>query len=118
MASYHLSVKTVQRSAGRSATAAIAYRTASRVLCEREGRVHDYRAKAGVEATLLLVPQDAPTWAHDRQALAPQRQGAVVVQQHDRLRRRLAGQAFVGGPTWRSTPRTARAISGTGMPMC
>lgn len=69
MASYHLSVKTVQRSAGRSATAAIAYRTASRVLCEREGRVHDYRAKAGVEATLLLVPKDAPPWAHDRQVL-------------------------------------------------
>ncbi|TNC44698.1 molybdopterin-guanine dinucleotide biosynthesis protein MobA [Rubellimicrobium rubrum] len=69
MASYHLSVKTVQRSAGRSATAAIAYRTASRVVCEREGRVHDYRAKAGVEASLLLVPKDAPEWAHDRQAL-------------------------------------------------
>jgi hypothetical protein len=69
MASYHLSVKTVQRSAGRSATAAIAYRTASRVVCEREGRVHDYRAKAGVETSSIVTPEDAPDWARDRQAL-------------------------------------------------
>lgn len=31
MASYHLDVKSVQRSAGRSATAAIAYRAADRI---------------------------------------------------------------------------------------
>ncbi|TNC45268.1 molybdopterin-guanine dinucleotide biosynthesis protein MobA [Rubellimicrobium rubrum] len=69
MASYHLSVKTVQRSAGRSATAAIAYRAAERITCEREGRVHDYRAKSGVEASFIVAPEDAPKWAHGRQAL-------------------------------------------------
>jgi len=69
VASYHLSVKSVQRSAGRSATAAAAYRHAERIACEREGRVHDYRAKAGVEASFILAPEDAPAWAHDRQAL-------------------------------------------------
>ncbi|WP_281282977.1 MobQ family relaxase [Rubellimicrobium rubrum] len=69
MASYHLSVKTVQRSAGRSATAAVAYRAAERIACEREGRVHDYRAKQGVEASFIVAPEDAPTWVHDRQAL-------------------------------------------------
>jgi len=69
MASYHLSVKSVRRSEGRSATAAIAYRTASRVVCEREGRVHDYRAKAGVEASFIVVADNAPEWARDRQAL-------------------------------------------------
>ena len=69
MASYHLSVKSVRRSEGRSATAAIAYRTAERIECQREGRVHDYRAKAGVEASFIVVPEDAPEWAQDRQAL-------------------------------------------------
>lgn len=69
MASYHLSVKTIKRSAGRSATAAAAYRSASLILCDREGRVHDYSRKAGVEHAVILVPEDAPDWAQDRAAL-------------------------------------------------
>ena len=69
MASYHLDVKSVQRSAGRSATAAIAYRAAERIECQREGRVHDYRAKEGVEDSFIVAPDEAPEWAHDRQAL-------------------------------------------------
>lgn len=69
VASYHLSVKTIKRSAGRSATAASAYRTASIVACEREGRVHDYTAKQGVQDSFILAPSDAPAWAQDRAAL-------------------------------------------------
>ena len=69
MASYHLSVKTIKRSAGRSATAAAAYRSASVIECDREGRMHDYTAKRGVEACFILTPADAPEWAHDRAAL-------------------------------------------------
>ena len=69
MASYHLSVKTVKRSAGRSATAAAAYRHAERIECQREGRVHDYRAKSGVEHSFIVVGEGAPAWAQDRQAL-------------------------------------------------
>ena len=69
MASYHLSVKTVKRSAGRSATAAAAYRSASVIACDRAGRMHDYTAKRGVEACFILAPDDAPSWAQDRAAL-------------------------------------------------
>jgi hypothetical protein len=69
MASYHLSVKTIKRSAGRSATAAAAYRSASVIACDREGRMHDYTAKRGVEACFILAPPDAPSWAQDRAAL-------------------------------------------------
>lgn len=69
MASYHLSVKTIKRSAGRSATAAAAYRSASRINCDREGRLHDYTAKRGVEATFILAPADAPSWAQERASL-------------------------------------------------
>ena len=69
MASYHLSVKTVKRSAGRSATAAAAYRVGERIECQREGRIHDYTRKQGIEETFILTPKDAPDWASDRSRL-------------------------------------------------
>ena len=69
MASFHLSVKTVKRSAGRSATAAAAYRAGACIACEREGRVHDYTRKSGVEETFIVAPEGAPAWAQDRSAL-------------------------------------------------
>ncbi|ABI93471.1 plasmid mobilization system relaxase [Roseobacter denitrificans OCh 114] len=69
MASYHLSVKTIKRSAGRSATAAAAYRVGERIECQREGRVHDYTRKKGIEETFILTPKDAPDWATDRSRL-------------------------------------------------
>ncbi|MFV1681983.1 MobQ family relaxase [Phaeobacter sp. JH20_14] len=69
MASYHLSVKTIKRSAGRSATAAAAYRVGERIECQREGRVHDYTRKQGIEETFILAPKDAPDWAQDRSRL-------------------------------------------------
>lgn len=69
MASYHLSVKTIKRSAGRSSTAAAAYRAGERIECQREGRMHDYTAKRGIEKTFILTPKDAPSWAQDRSSL-------------------------------------------------
>ena len=69
MASYHLSVKTIKRSAGRSATAAAAYRVGERIECQREGRIHDYTRKQGIEETFILTPKDAPDWASDRSRL-------------------------------------------------
>ena len=87
MASYHLSVKSVQRSGGRSATAAAAYRAAEAILCGREGRLHDYTRKAGVEETFILAPTGAPGWAQDRAALWNQaeasetRKNAVVARE-------------------------------------
>lgn len=69
MAIFHLSVKTVSRSAGRSATASAAYRAGERIACERTGEVHDYRRKAGVESADLVLPASAPEWAADRSAL-------------------------------------------------
>mgnify|MGYP005989363611 CR=1 FL=1 len=69
MASYHLSVKTVKRSAGRTATAAAAYRAGERLSCAREGRVHDYTRKQGIEEAFILAPEDAPGWAQDRASL-------------------------------------------------
>lgn len=69
MASYHLSVKTVKRSVGRSAVAAAAYRTGECLSCAREGRVHDYTRKQGIEDAFILLPAGAPEWASDRAGL-------------------------------------------------
>ncbi len=69
MASYHLSVKTIKRSAGRSVVAAAAYRVGERIECQREGRVHDYTRKQGIEETFIVAPETAPAWAHDRSKL-------------------------------------------------
>lgn len=62
-------MKTIKRSAGRSATAAAAYRVGERVECQREGRIHDYTRKRGIEETFILTPKDAPDWATDRSRL-------------------------------------------------
>lgn len=69
MASYHLSVKTIKRSAGRSVVAAAAYRVGERIECQREGRIHDYTRKQGIEETFIVAPEDAPEWATDRAKL-------------------------------------------------
>lgn len=69
MASYHLSVKTIKRSAGRTATAAAAYRVGERIECQREGRIHDYTRKQGIEETFIVAPETAPAWAQDRSKL-------------------------------------------------
>ena len=66
MASYHLSVKTISRSHGRSATGAAAYRSGARIADERTGMIHDYRRRRSVESTWLLLPANAPDWATDR----------------------------------------------------
>lgn len=69
MAIYHLTVKTISRTNGRSAVAAAAYRSGSRLLNERDGLAHDFRARSGVAATFIAAPDTAPAWALDRQSL-------------------------------------------------
>ena len=69
MAIYHLSVKTISRTAGRTATAAAAYRAGVEITDERTGEIHDYTRKGGVVSTNLVLPADAPAWASDRAAL-------------------------------------------------
>lgn len=69
MAIYHLSVKVISRSSGRSATGAAAYRAAEKVIDERTGLTHDFTRKSGVESAELVLPADAPAWAQDRAAL-------------------------------------------------
>jgi hypothetical protein len=89
MAIYHLSVKPVSRSSGRSATAAAAYRAAERIEDLRTGVTHDYARKGGVESADIVLPDHAPTWASDRAALwnaaelAEKRKDACVAREYE-----------------------------------
>ncbi len=48
---------------------AAAYRVGERIECQREGRIHDYTRKQGIEETFILTPKDVPDWATDRSRL-------------------------------------------------
>ena len=70
MAIYHMSVKPVRRATGRSAVAASAYRSATLLRDARTDQTHDYRAKGGVLATGIVLPEGSTAdWALDREAL-------------------------------------------------
>lgn len=62
-------VQIIRRKDGRTATAAAAYRSCERIECEREGVVHDYRRKQGLEASGIVMPAHAPAWLQSRSAL-------------------------------------------------
>lgn len=56
MAIYHLSVKPVQRSKGRSSVAAAAYRAGCEIEDKRTGLKHNYTKKEGVKHTEIITP--------------------------------------------------------------
>lgn len=66
MAIYHLSVKIISRSQGRSAVAAAAYRAAEIMENQYDGVVHDFRKKGWVEHREVLIPAHAPVEYSDR----------------------------------------------------
>lgn len=68
MAIYHLSVKAISRSVGRSVVAAAAYRSGVALTDERQGIDHDYTRKQGVAAAFIVAP-DGADWALDRDRL-------------------------------------------------
>ena len=53
MAIYHYSVNIISRSAGRSATAAAAYRAGEKIKDNRTGEIHDYTKKKGVDEKFI-----------------------------------------------------------------
>jgi Ti-type conjugative transfer relaxase TraA len=69
MAIYHLHVKVIGRKSGSSAVASAAYRSASRLHDERQGRAQDFTAKRGVVHSEVLVPEKAPEAWSDRERL-------------------------------------------------
>ena len=88
MAIYHLAVKSVSRSTGRSAVAAVAYRAGVCLENERDGLVHDYTRRGGVKDAFIVAPEGAE-WAQDRSALwnaaeaAEKRKDAKVAREYE-----------------------------------
>lgn len=63
---FHMSVKVIQRSRGRSTVAAAAYRSASSMVDSRTGREFDFTRKKHVSETFILAPAGAPDWTRNR----------------------------------------------------
>lgn len=85
MAIYSASLKAISRSAGRSATAAAAYRLGCVVIDERQGLIHDYSRRTGVAASFnfapagMLIPGAEALW--NRAEHAEKRKNSTVARE-------------------------------------
>jgi len=68
MAIYHLHAKIISRKAGRSSTAAAAYRAGVLIEDERTGEVHDYTRKRGIVHAEVVMPSGC-SWQPTREEL-------------------------------------------------
>ena len=59
MAIYHLSLKEMRRSQGRSAVAAAAYRLGEKIKDERIGKTFNYSKKSGILDKFFILPNGA-----------------------------------------------------------
>jgi hypothetical protein len=73
MAIYYLHTKSISRAAGRSATAAAAYRAGERIRDERTGVLHNHSRRQDVNHAEILLPSrfsaSEAHWARDRSVL-------------------------------------------------
>ena len=69
LAIYHLEAKVVSRGAGRSAVAASAYMSCSRLYNDYDGIQHDYTKKQGLVWQQVFLPEYAPQEWQDREKL-------------------------------------------------
>lgn len=69
MAIYHLEAKVVSRGAGRSAVAAAAYLSCSKILNDYDGIQHDYTRKKGLVWQEVFLPEFAPSEWKERDVL-------------------------------------------------
>lgn len=69
MAIYHLEAKVISRGSGRSAIAASAYMSCSRIYNDYDGIQHDYTRKHGLIHQEVLLPPMAPSEWADREKL-------------------------------------------------
>lgn len=70
MALFHSTTKIITRSDGGNAVAAAAYRSGTRMTCERTGQVFNYTRKKEVTYRAILAPPSSPEWVFDRAKLA------------------------------------------------
>lgn len=66
---YHLETKVISRGVGRSAVAASAYMSCSKIYSEYDGVQHDYTRKQGLIYGQIFLPPQAPAEWKDRGVL-------------------------------------------------
>ena len=69
MAIYHLEAKVISRSSGRSAVAASAYMSCSKILNDYDGVLHDFTRKRGLVWEHVFLPENAPQEWKERSEL-------------------------------------------------
>lgn len=69
MAIYHMSIKILSRSTGRSGVASAAFRARTRIHDERQGLTFNYSSKADLDYSEIMLPDGAPSWMMDRYKL-------------------------------------------------
>ena len=69
LAIYHLEAKVITRGVGRSAVAASAYMSCSKITNEYDGVIHDYTKKGGLVYERIFLPSHAPPEWNDRSTL-------------------------------------------------
>ena len=69
IAIYHLEAKVITRGTGRSAVAAAAYMSCSRIYNDYDGITHDYTRKRGLVWEQIFLPENAPKEWSDRSVL-------------------------------------------------
>ena len=69
MAIFSMRMQVIGRSAGRSSTAAAAYRSGEQIEDKRTGKVHDYTGKSDIYGSEILLPEGAPERLGDRVTL-------------------------------------------------
>jgi MobA/MobL family len=77
MSLFHMAAKIISRGKGQSAIAAAAYRSGERLRDEQAGEQKFYTTRAErILFTDIMAPKDAPEWAHDRNRLWNEAEGA------------------------------------------
>ena len=69
MAIYHCSIKIISRGKGKSAVAAAAYRSGTKLVNDWDGMIHDYTKKGGIVYSEILLPAHASPAYLDRSTL-------------------------------------------------
>ena len=69
LAIFHCQIKIISRGKGKTATAAAAYRSGTKIVDDEFGETHNYTRKSGVAFSEILLCANAPSAYSDRQTL-------------------------------------------------
>ena len=119
MAYFHLEAKVISRGSGRSAIAAAAYASCSKLYNDYDGLCHDYTRKRGCLYSEIFLPDAAPPEWKDRQLLWEAVESAEKTKNS-----RLARELIVALPVelsfadWKAMLERFVREQGTGLGMC